>query len=84
MSGSNWMVLEIFAGIVLLMIVGGLLGVFVPRMLGESPSSPEETLNRRYARGELTREQYLQIRDDMGLPSGPGRTTTTREPAATD
>ncbi|HUY98842.1 MAG TPA: SHOCT domain-containing protein [Thermomicrobiaceae bacterium] len=84
MSGTSWIVAEVFVGIVLLMIVGGLLGVFVPRMLGESPSSPDEILNRRYARGELTREQYLQMRQDLGIPAGAGVARQTREPAATD
>ena len=84
MSGTSWIVAEVFVGIVLLMIVGGLLGVFVPRMLGESPSSPDDILNRRYARGELTREQYLQMRQDLGIPAGTGVARQTQEPAATD
>lgn len=28
-------------------------------------TSPEGILDERYARGELTREQYLQMRDDL-------------------
>lgn len=35
---------------------------------GNSPSSGEsamEALQLRYARGEITREQYLQMRDDL-------------------
>lgn len=27
--------------------------------------SPEDELNRRYASGELSREQYLQSKDDL-------------------
>jgi mono/diheme cytochrome c family protein len=34
-------------------------------------SLARETLDQRYARGEITREQYLQARDD--LEGGPGR-----------
>lgn len=34
--------------------------------------SPRETLDRRYARGELTREEYLAARDDLEDPRGPG------------
>ncbi len=28
-------------------------------------ASPEEILDERYAKGELTREQYVQMKDDM-------------------
>ncbi len=28
--------------------------------------TPLDTLNERYARGEITREQYQQMRQDMG------------------
>jgi mono/diheme cytochrome c family protein/uncharacterized membrane protein len=33
-----------------------------------SSSSPREILDQRYARGELTREEYLQARRDLGDP----------------
>ena len=82
MSGTSLIVAEVFVGIMLLMVVGGALGVIVPRMLGESASA-DELLRRRYARGELTREQYLQMRDDLGLPAPAGMAAQTREPAAT-
>ena len=48
--------------------------VFLARSTGPSSSStPPETrasnarelLNERYARGEITREQYLQMREDL-------------------
>jgi putative membrane protein len=42
-----------------------------PRTPGESHESPTEILNRRYARGEITREQYQQMRDDL-MRRGPG------------
>ena len=31
----------------------------------EAESSPEAILKTRYARGEITREEYLAIRDDL-------------------
>jgi len=33
---------------------------------GMAMQSPKEILQSRYARGEITREQYLQILDDLG------------------
>jgi putative membrane protein len=32
-------------------------------------STPEEILDERYARGELTRELYLQMKEDLKKPS---------------
>jgi putative membrane protein len=32
--------------------------------------SPEEILKARYARGEITREQYQQMLEDLKLPPG--------------
>ena len=31
----------------------------------QAPSSPREVLQVRYARGEITREQYFQMLDDL-------------------
>ena len=31
-----------------------------------SPSSPLETLKQRYARGEITKSEYLEIRNTLG------------------
>jgi|Deesub1362A_J573_1020465.scaffolds.fasta_scaffold16795_2 putative membrane protein len=31
----------------------------------DRPLSPREILDQRYARGEITREQYLQMRRDL-------------------
>lgn len=30
-----------------------------------APEGPLDTLRRRYARGEITREEYLQMRQDL-------------------
>jgi putative membrane protein len=34
----------------------------------KAKAMPEDILNERYARGELTREVYLQMKEDMGKP----------------
>ena len=38
----------------------------VPAAPAPAASAPLETLHMRYARGELTRDEYLQARDDLG------------------
>ncbi len=34
---------------------------------GEKPATPLEVLEIRYSRGEITREQYLQMKKDLNL-----------------
>ena len=36
---------------------------------GAAKSTPEDILDERYARGELTREVYLQMKEDLKKPS---------------
>jgi len=36
----------------------------------QAGQSPEEILKARYARGEITREQYQQMLEDLKLPPG--------------
>jgi putative membrane protein len=38
---------------------------------GDSRESPKEILDRRLASGELTVEQYQQLRDPLGTPAQP-------------
>ncbi len=38
--------------------------------------TPAEILDERYARGEVTREQYLQMKEDMKNPAKPDTDTT--------
>ena len=68
-------------GLLLMLVFWGLLivgaawlvkGVFGgdKRTLGTSAgssSSPREILDQRYARGEIAREEYERIRQDLGL-----------------
>ena len=72
MHGTSLIVFEIFAGIAFLTVLGTVIAVVMTKMFGapEPGGSVEATLRRRYARGELTREQYLQMRSDLGLSLG--------------
>ncbi len=70
-----WMV---FGLLVLVLVVAAI--VWLVRSMGSSDArswsrsdrsgSPREELDRRYARGEITREEYRQLRDDLEGPGG--------------
>jgi len=55
----------IFLIVVLLAALGGLSEPPASPAQAWSPASPFEVLEQRYARGELTREDFLRIRDDL-------------------
>ncbi len=63
----SWvLVIGLVVGLVLLLV--GLwrrAGGGRPRSVASAASSAREVLQIRYARGEITREQYLQMRDDL-------------------
>jgi uncharacterized membrane protein len=65
MSDTFWIIGEIIVGIALLTILGSAIAVVLPRLTPEASGRSSAILDRRYARGELTREQYLQMREDM-------------------
>ncbi len=54
----------VFLVLLLLAALGGLEGRPTADAYAAT-GSPVEILNQRYARGELTREDYLRIRDDL-------------------
>ena len=60
-----WMVLWWVAGIIVLVLlvqlVAGTTGGFSPR----SDETPEQILKRRYAKGEIEREEYQQRLEDL-------------------
>ncbi len=50
------------------LVIGGiawLISALRPREAPGGPEDPLETLRRRYARGEITREQYEEMRRDL-------------------
>ncbi|HEX6508816.1 MAG TPA: hypothetical protein VF221_14405 [Chloroflexota bacterium] len=63
MSDIVVIVAEIIIGLALLTVVGAAVGVVVNRMTVKRP--PIEMLQERYIRGELTRDQYVQMRQDL-------------------
>ncbi|MCJ7535739.1 MAG: SHOCT domain-containing protein [Anaerolineales bacterium] len=67
-----WLIPVGFVVLVVLGIVGlvrGLIssraGEVDPYQMAETQPSPRDILQIRYARGEITREQYLQMLDDL-------------------
>ena len=67
-----WLILIGFVVLVVLGIVGLMRGLtsdgvraLAPNHKEEFQPSPSDILQIRYARGEITREQYLQMLDDM-------------------
>lgn len=67
-SGGLWTILLVIAGFAF--IVWGLQVLFSSRPLRQQDlpeRSPEEVARRRYARGEISREDYLSILEDLEL-----------------
>ena len=44
---------------------------FGPGIRHFGPPAPADVLHLRYAHGEISREEYLQARDDLGAPPPP-------------
>ena len=72
MGGGSWGWAMLMMGIpavvlivVLLAALGGLAEPVAYPTPAPPPENPLEILERRYASGELTREDYLRIRDDL-------------------
>jgi putative membrane protein len=67
MAGMGWLGLLLMAlfwiGVILL-VVWGLSNAFPSRRQAAEPDA-EEILKRRYARGEISREEYLQASETL-------------------
>ena len=72
--GGGWMLFMMFGGILFtLLVVGAILfvmGQFGQGQMGRQPMmhpqvDPLETLKERYARGEITKEQFEQMKKDL-------------------
>lgn len=68
-NDTFWIIGEIIVGIALLgLLSAAVTAVMVPLLSKtEKRSGAAEILAGRYARGELTREQYAQMREDLGI-----------------
>lgn len=64
MSETAFIVGEIIAGIGILGVLAAIVTVVMTRVLAKAPAAME-ILDERYARGELTRNQYRQMRQDL-------------------
>lgn len=70
MNEVAWLIAEIIVGIAFLGVLAAVVtAVMVPRLarLGTPHWAAETALDERYARGEVTRDEYAQIRRDLGL-----------------
>ena len=65
-GGMGWGVLfMVVPAVFLIVLLLAALGAFPPGQVTVSRSSALETLDVRYARGELTREDYLRMRAEL-------------------
>lgn len=64
MTQTTWIIAEIFAGIALLMVLIAILTRMFP---STDKRGPAEILKERYARGELSRAEYHQMAEDLGI-----------------
>jgi putative membrane protein len=53
--------------LLLIVIVGFVIFYFSRRDLGIGAPSPREILDRRYAAGEITKDQHEQTKRDLGI-----------------
>ena len=60
---ARWLLL--WSIVLILLVVVPIVVVF----RRESRLTPEEILKRRYARGEISREDYLRMLEDVGRPA---------------
>jgi uncharacterized membrane protein len=70
MNETFWIIAEVFVGAGVLGLLSAVITAIMVPLLSKYPET-EEILRKRYARGELTREQYAQIRQDLANGAAP-------------
>lgn len=63
--GFGWIFMVVFWALIIFGIVALAKWLFSASSGGSSGKGPLEVLKERYARGEITREQYEQMRRDI-------------------
>ena len=75
MGFGGWMFMGLF-WVVLIGLGAWLVVALLPRVRSGGPETPEEILDRRYARGELDTEEYRRARAELTAArtggTGPG------------
>jgi putative membrane protein len=73
-GAAEWMIVLCILGFLALLVIGGVVAIVlaVVRPAGNRTSTPPaepanafEVLQMRYARGEITRDEYLRMQDDL-------------------
>jgi putative membrane protein len=67
MAGMGWLGMLVIALVwigVIVLVVWGASNLFLTQQLSVEPGA-EEILKQRYARGEISREEFLQARDAL-------------------
>ena|SRR6516162_6132480 len=90
MSAAGWILSVVWTLIIIALVVAGIMWLISalgnrenrgPAAEGSGPSA-RETLDRRLAGGELSIEQYEQLRDTVGEPAPAAGGTGPRRPAS--
>lgn len=84
MSTGGW-IFSVLATLIFLALIGAVIYWLLSTattsgggLRGDSRESPKEILDRRLASGELSVEQYQQLRDTLGTPGQPPTPPTSR------
>jgi hypothetical protein len=72
MSETTLVIGEIIIGIAFLGLVSAVITIIMVRLLPKGRSHAAEILDERYARGELTPDQYAQMRRNIANDVGVG------------
>jgi hypothetical protein len=70
MSETTFVIGEIIVGIAFLGVISAVITVIMVRLLPRGRSRAAEILDERYARGDLTPDQYDQMRRNIAIPVG--------------